>query len=82
MARNTPGLNIIGLGSQDDLSQANDFVASGGTVSLPMLWDESGASWSALGVSGQPYWILYDAQGAVVESRFGGVDINAVNSVL
>lgn len=82
MARNTPGLNIIGLGSQDDLSQANDFVSSGGTVSLPMLWDESGASWSALGVLGQPYWILYDAQGVMVESRFGGVDINAVNSVL
>lgn len=82
MARNQPGLNIVGLGSQDNLDQANQFVAAGGTVSFPMLWDESGASWAALGVFGQPYWILYDSQGTIAASRSGSVDITLVESLL
>ncbi len=40
----------MGLGTQDDLELARDFVAKGG-ITFTMLWDESFESWQALGVA-------------------------------
>lgn len=77
MAR-TGTTSIVGLGAQDSLAQAQDFVATFGTVSFPMVWDESFSSWIELGVVSQPYWILYDSAGNQVAARGGAVDLNLV----
>lgn len=75
---------MIGLGAQDSLDYAHDFIASTGTGGgeITMVWDASFDSWRAFGVRSQPYWILYDAAGNQVASRPGAVDLNAVASVL
>ncbi len=56
-------MTIVGLGAQDSLGQALDFVEDYGTKSFRMLWDESFQSWAALGVRGQPIAILFDTDG-------------------
>ena len=38
---------MIGLGTQDSLGQAEDFVNDFGTQSFTMLWDGSFQSWQA-----------------------------------
>lgn len=82
LAQENPELNIIGLGAQDSLGQANDFVARTGTESLTMVWDPSFDSWREFGVRSQPYWILFDAQGELVQSRPGAIDFGAVREAL
>lgn len=39
-----------------------------------MLWDPSFASWEALGVRGQPAFILMDRNGIAVEGWYGSAD--------
>lgn len=53
-------------------------MATFGTVSFPMVWDQSFGSWIELGVISQPYWILYDSAGNLVASRSGAVDLALV----
>jgi len=59
---------IIGLGTQDSLSYAENFVSSTGTT-FTMLWDSSGASWRALGIFGQPSVIVMDRYGRETNRR-------------
>jgi peroxiredoxin len=66
-------LRVIGLGTQDDLAAAKDFVARGG-ITFTMLWDHSFQSWIALGVRSQPAAVLYDADGTVLASWVGPFD--------
>jgi thioredoxin-related protein len=84
LAQQNPSLNVIGLGAQDSLDYANEFVASTGTGggAITMVWDPSFDSWRQLGIRSQPYWILYDAQGNEVTSRPGAIDIGAVQATL
>ena len=64
---------MIGLGTQDTFGEAEDFVATYGTVSFPMLWDETFDSWSQLGVSGQPAGMLFSADGTIITQWSGGI---------
>lgn len=84
MAQQYPELHVVGLGAQDSLDFANEFVSSTGTggVGLTMVWDPSFDSWRQFGVRSQPYWILLDAGGNEVTSRPGAVDIGAVENLL
>lgn len=84
LAQEQPSLNIYGMGAQDNLGVANDFVVSTGVAgdNITMIWDESFATWQALGIRSQPYWILYDAAGNEITSRPGAIDIGAVQSIL
>ena len=45
-----------------------------------MLWEEGGSSsWRALGVRGQPAWMLLDQYGQkLIDVRFGGIDESRV----
>lgn len=81
MARDNPNINVVGLGAQDSLQQAQDFVATFGTNSFPMVWDPGFDSWLSLGVISQPYWILYDSSGNQVAARSGAVDLSLVASL-
>lgn len=75
---------MIGLGAQDSLGYAEDFIAGTGTGGgeITMVWDPSFDSWRAFGIRSQPYWILFDAAGNQVTSRPGAVDLAAVAAVL
>lgn len=62
---------MVGLGTQDDLDLAEDFVAATGTVSFPMLWDPSFESWQHYGITGQPAGLLLDPDGVLVRQWTG-----------
>lgn len=61
---------MIGLGTQDSLTEARDFVARYGTT-FTMLWDASFRSWRALGIPGQPAAVLLAPDGSEVERWLG-----------
>ena len=69
---------VIGLGTQDDLALAQEFVETTGVSSFPMLWDESFDSWTQLGVVSQPAWALFTPAGEYVEGGFGGIDADSL----
>ena len=70
-------LRVIGLGTQDDLELARDFVADGG-ITFTMLWDETFESWVQLGIRGQPTAILFDADGTPLGTWNGFIDEDKV----
>ena len=84
MAQANPDLHILGLGAQDSLEFANEFVNNTNLADsdITLVWDPSFLSWREFGIRSQPYWILYDDQGNEVTSRPGSVDLDAVQAVL
>ena len=84
LAHDNPDLHVLGLGAQDSLQFANDFVerVGLGDSDITLVWDPSFDSWRQFGIRTQPYWILFDAQGNEVTSRPGAVDLVAVQTVL
>lgn len=62
---------VVGLGTQDTLSEAEDFTQEYGTQSFSMLWDESYETWDALGITSQPSAVLIAADGTPITSWFG-----------
>ena len=62
---------MVGLGTQDDLNDANDFVEDYGTESFTMLWDESFITWTELGITSQPSAILLAADGTPITGWIG-----------
>lgn len=64
---------MVGLGTQDSLREAEQFVQRYGTT-FDMLWDPTFESWRALEVTGQPAAILVDRNGALVKRYFGVFD--------
>lgn len=74
-------MTVIGLGTQDDLAEARDFV-SDTKVTIRMLWDQSGLSWQRFNVPIQPASVLVDRSGKVVKGWQGVVDFNKVLKAL
>ena len=70
------------MGAQDSFEQAQEFQAATGTTSFPMIWDESFESWNYYGVRGQPYIILLDANGDVIDEWGGGIPEAQVLSLI
>lgn len=64
---------MIGVGTQDSLEMAQDFVVDYGTVSFPMLWDPTFQSWAELGINGQPAGMLVSPDGTLVAQWRGGI---------
>lgn len=62
----------MGLGTQDDLGMAEDFVATH-SLTFRVLWDAGFDSWRALEVPGQPYSVLIDGQGRELGRWSGGI---------
>lgn len=71
-------LTVVGLGAQDSLGQAEDFVEEHGMKTPRMLYDASFDSWEHFGVNGQPAAILFDPDGAAREGWFGPFDEDVV----
>lgn len=62
---------MVGLGTQDSLAEAGEFVADNGTTSFTMLWDESFETWQAMGITSQPAAILLAADGTPITGWVG-----------
>jgi hypothetical protein len=74
---NADKLQLVGLGTQDDLELARDFVAAGG-ITFTMLWDQSFRSWIDLNIRSQPAAILYSADGTQLAEWSGPFNEGAV----
>lgn len=72
---------MIGLGTQDNLAEARDFV-SDTKVTIRMLWDASGVSWQRFNVPIQPASVLVDPSGKVIKGWQGVVDFTKVLKAL
>ena len=55
-------LKVVGLGTQDDLTEAADFLADNG-VTHQLVWDGSGKSWRYVEISSQPASVLVAPDG-------------------
>jgi hypothetical protein len=64
---------VIGLGAQDDLDYAQDFLADRGPFSFPMYWDGSFESWNQLGLTSQPAAALFAADGTELGAWLGRI---------
>ena len=62
---------MIGLGTQDSLGEAEEFVDRFGTKSFTMLWDESFISWDVIGVRSQPTAVMLTPEGEVITGWLG-----------
>jgi peroxiredoxin len=63
-------IQVVGLGTQDTLEEAREFVADRGTT-FTMLWDESFESWLELGVTSQPTAVLLTPDGTIMTGWVG-----------
>lgn len=70
---NIDRIAVIGLGTQDDLRLARDFVSKG-KITFPMLWDPTADSWRRLGIRSQPSAILVSADGRELGRWLGRID--------
>jgi len=62
---------VVGLGTQDSLGDANEFVTEHGTESFTMLWDESFETWLEIGITTQPSAVLLAADGTPITGWVG-----------
>ena len=62
---------VVGLGTQDSLGEAQEFVEDRGTQSFTMLWDESFETWLEIGVTSQPSAVLIAADGTPITGWIG-----------
>lgn len=60
---NVGKVNVVGVGTQDSFGQAEDFVAKHDLTTPTMVWDESFKSWTIMGISSMPTWILLGPDG-------------------
>lgn len=59
-------MRVVGMGTQDSLSQAQDFLERN-QVALPyMTWDESFETWQFYDVRAQPTIILVEPDGNIL----------------
>jgi hypothetical protein len=72
---------VVGLGTQDSLGEAEDFVQSYSTT-FTMLWDEGFDSWIHFGINGQPAGILASSAGELIGQWSGGIPEDAVLSAV
>lgn len=71
-------LTVVGLGAQDSLEEAEEFVAEHGVTTPQMLYDPTFKSWQHFGINGQPAAILFDREGVARELWFGPFDEDEV----
>jgi thiol-disulfide isomerase/thioredoxin len=71
-------VTVVGIGTQDDLALAEDFVASYGVDTPQMLWDPGFESWQALQITGQPTWVLLSPGGEEIDRWQGALPAEAV----
>lgn len=71
---------MIGLGTQDSLGQAQDFV-NDYNLTIEMLWDPTFQTWAEFGISSQPAAVLVDRSGDVIKTWRGAIRESEVLSL-
>jgi len=71
-------VRVVGMGSQDNLELAGDFLAVTGVETPLMLWDRGFDSWAYYGVTGQPIAILVEPDGTPIQGWRGAFDPDEV----
>ncbi len=71
-------IQILGLGAQDDLDQAVDFLSDTSTQKLQMVWDKAGKTWRHFQVTSQPTVLVIDADGQVSKKWFRDFDSGGI----
>jgi len=75
---NGRNIKVVGIGTQDSLELAEDFVATHNLQQTRMLWDTGFESWRALRITGQPTWVLISPQGEEIERWQGGLPTDEI----
>ncbi len=73
-------MNVIGLGAQDTLDEAEEFVDRFG-LTLPMVWDETFQTWAELGVSLQPSAMMFTPDGQLIKKWLGAIPESEVLAI-
>lgn len=71
-------LQILGIGAQDTIDEAYDFLDDTRTGDLRMIWDRSGQSWRHYGVTSQPTIVVLGADGEETGRWFRDFDADAI----
>ena len=71
--KHADSVTVVGIGTQDDLALAEDFVSTYGVSTPQMLWDPGFESWQALEITGQPTWVLLSPGGEEIDRWQGGL---------
>ncbi len=71
-------ITVLGLGAQDDLDQAVDFLSDTSTGDLEMVWEEAGKTWRHFQVTNQPTVVVVDAAGTVRRTWFRDFDAEQI----
>ncbi len=82
MAQNSDRVNMVGIGSRNDLKYAEGFLEDTGVTNFPLLWEPTGRSWVENAVAAQPYAILIAPDGEEVQRWPGGASITQINQAL
>lgn len=71
------------MGTQNALTDAQDFRARNGVETLRLLWDDSFDSWEHFEVTSQPAAVLLDPKdGSVIERWQGELDQERLDEIL
>lgn len=62
-AANAAQVAVIGVGTQDSLDEAQDFVSKHELTTPTMVWDSGFDSWRAMSINSMPTWILLSPDG-------------------
>lgn len=81
MADNGGRVKMVGIGTRDDLSEAEGFLEDTGVQNFPLLWEPTGQSWVDSAVSAQPYMLLM-SDGEEVERWPGGASVRQIEDAL
>ena len=88
-ARDHPSVSIVGVGAGttangDSLDGALEFASRNetGPAGMTMLYDVSYRAWRTYGVTTQPWVVLFDANGEMIYSAPGRVDMATVATAL
>lgn len=79
-ARHGAHIQIVGVGAQDDLEQARDFLQDTTTQRLEMTWDRSGKSWIHFAVRSPSTLKVIDAEGKVTRTWVGKFDAEQIRA--
>lgn len=81
MADNADRVQMVGVGTRNDLDRAEEFLADTGVQNFPLLWEPSGESWVEYAVAAQPYTILL-VDGEEVQRWPGGASVRQIEDEL
>lgn len=81
MATGQDDFDIVGFGGGDSVDSGRDFVKKHG-LTFRNVYDEGRQVWGELGVTKQPAWVLYDADGLEIEMGAGAIPVDRIRELI